>query len=92
MPRITGTVVSVTVMSCDVIAVLPLLSVEVYVTVVLPTGKPLGASLVTVTVPSTKSVADAMPIVTAELIAVASIETFAGVLIVGEVVSVMVTS
>ena len=84
---ITGAVVSATITACVCVDVLPALSVDVYVTVVVPTENVAGASFVTVTVPSTKSVALAKPSATALLTLPASTLMFAGALITGAVVS-----
>ena len=61
---ITGGWVSVTTTVCRHVAVLPLLSVAVQVTVLVPTGKFAGASLVMVTAPPQLSPATKLPSVT----------------------------
>jgi hypothetical protein len=89
---IDGAVVSVIVTICVEVAELPLSSVAVQVTTVVPTGKPsAGASLVTDRVGSAMSLAVGVPNETGVRDEVASIVTSAGAVMDGGVVSVMVT-
>ena len=57
----------------------------------MPSGNVAGASLLTLTAPSTRSEAVAVPIATVLLTALASTDTSAGAVITGAVVSVTVT-
>ena len=70
---------------------MPLSSVAVQVTVVVPTEKVVGASLVIVGLESAMSDAVAEPIATGVLVPVASTLTSAGAVIDGDVVSTTVT-
>ena len=75
----TGLVVSVIVIFCCTFVLLLFSSVAVQVTVVVPTGKSTGASLVTVTLKM--SVASACPISTFVLTSVASFVISSGILV-----------
>ena len=90
----TGGVASTrfTVTSCVAVAVFPAASLALYVTVVTPTGKVGGASLTTLTAPSTRSMAVAEPRTSATgWLSPELALTAAGAVIAGGVVSVMVT-
>src|SRR3990172_11473551 len=87
---IVGALVSTTLTFCVSVAVLPLVSVAVHVTIVSPSGKTGGASFVIDSI-SPLSVAAASPkIITLSTELVASLVTSAGALITGLVVSLKV--
>jgi len=88
-------VVSTTVTLCCAVAELPVASVAVHVTIVVPSGNNVGVLLVIAGLGSAISVAVAVPIATAcpggVVVVASSAVISAGGVIVGEVVSTMVT-
>jgi hypothetical protein len=80
---------AVTVTVCVAVALLPLASVAVHITVVDPSGNNAGALLLVITGVN-KSLLVVVPNVTAVAVALTT-ETFAGAVIAGAVVSVIVT-
>src|SRR3989442_10443169 len=89
----TGPVVSLTITVKVLVPMLAWLSVAVHVTVVAPNGKvaPLAGVQLTATLPSSRSVAEAVKVNTAPAALVASTVAFAGTVTTGPVVSDTVT-
>ena len=88
---ITGAVVSITETTCVEVAELPEVSVTVQVTVVSPNPKDCGASLVTDATSTTSYVLGSPNGTTFPDVPTASKTTFAGAVIIGLVVSTIVT-